>query len=163
LRDLTRETANLGILDRDELVTISQVESREIMRAISPPGGRVPAFCSGMGKAILATWQDADIAAFVARTGFHPMTKRSHRDMNTAMVDIRRIRSRGYALDDEEHVTGLRCLAAVVWSAQGEAVCAISVSGLAARLPDSRLDAIGKQVAEAARALTQKLGGAPPG
>jgi IclR family acetate operon transcriptional repressor len=78
------------------------------------------------------------------------------------MVDIKRIRSCGYALDDEEHVTGLRCLAAVVWSAQGDAVCAISVSGLAARLPDSRLDAIGKQVADAARDLTQKLGGKPP-
>ncbi|SHK86787.1 transcriptional regulator, IclR family [Roseovarius marisflavi] len=162
LRDLTRETANLGILDHDELVTISQVESREIMRAISPPGGRVPTFCSGMGKAILATWQDADIAAFVARTGFHPMTKRSHRNLTTAMVDIKRIRAQGYALDDEEHVTGLRCLAAVVWSAQGEAACAISVSGLAARLPESRLDAIGKQVADAARELTQKLGGTPP-
>lgn len=162
LRDITRETANLGILDQDELVTLSQVESREIMRAISPPGGRVPAFCSGMGKAILATWPDADIAEFVARTGFHPMTKRSHRSLTTAMVDVKRIRAQGYALDDEEHVTGLRCLAAVVWSPQAEAVCAISVSGLAARLPDSRLETVGRQVADAAADLTQRIGGQKP-
>jgi len=162
LRDATRETANLGILDNDELVTVSQVESREIMRAISPPGGRVPAFCSGMGKAILATWEDADIAAFVARTGLHPMTARSHRDVDSAMRDIARIRRQGYALDDEEHVTGLRCIAAVVWSAQGEAACAISISGLAARLPDDKIDRIGQIVARAARDLTETLGGHPP-
>jgi len=164
LRDVTRETANLGILDNDELVTISQVESREIMRAISPPGGRVPAFCSGMGKAILATWEDADIAAFAARTGFRPLTGHSHRGLETAMADIGRIRARGYALDDEEHVTGLRCVAAVVWSPQGEAACAISVSGLAARLQDGRIGEIGETVARAAAELTAKLGGvAAPG
>ncbi len=162
LRDVTRETANLGILDNDELVTISQVESREIMRAISPPGGRVPAFCSGMGKAILATWTDADIAAFAARTGFRPLTGRSHRGLDTAMQDIARIRTRGYALDDEEHVTGLRCVAAVVWSPHGEPACAISVSGLAARLPDDKIAAIGKVVKTAAMDLTDQLGGLPP-
>ncbi|MEQ8291314.1 MAG: IclR family transcriptional regulator [Roseovarius sp.] len=164
LRDVTRETANLGILDNDELVTISQVESREIMRAISPPGGRVPTFCSGMGKAILATWEDEDIAAFAARTGFRPQTGHSHRGLETAMADIGRIRERGFALDDEEHVTGLRCVAAVVWSPQGEAACAISVSGLAARLQDDRIGAIGETVARAAAELTEKLGGvAAPG
>lgn len=80
------------------------------------------------------------------------------------MADIARIRERGFALDDEEHVTGLRCVAAVVWSPQGEAACAISVSGLAARLQDDRIGAIGETVARAAAELTAKLGGvAAPG
>lgn len=52
LRDATRETVNLGLLDGSDLVTILQVESREITRAIAPPGGRVPVFSSAMGKAI---------------------------------------------------------------------------------------------------------------
>lgn len=162
LRDATRETANLGLLDRDELIILGQVGSREIMRAISAPGGRVPAFCSGMGKAILATWRDADIAAFVARTGFRPLTGRSHRDLERAMADITQIRARGYALDDQEHVSGLRCVAAVVWSAQGEATCAISISGVATRLPDDKIEAVGRTVCRAADELTMRLGGAPP-
>ncbi|HKK98374.1 MAG TPA: IclR family transcriptional regulator C-terminal domain-containing protein, partial [Marivita sp.] len=102
------------------------------------------------------------IKAFVTRTGFHPLTARSHRNLRTAMKDIAGIRQRGYALDDEEHVTGLRCLAAVVWSPQGEAACAISVSGLAARLQNDKLDRIGQVVARAAAELTEKLGGMPP-
>lgn len=162
LRDATRETANLGILDHDQLVTVSQVESREIMRAISPPGGRVPVFCSGMGKAILATWPDDDIAALAQRVGLHPMTRKSLRDVDAALADIRACRERGYAIDDEEHVTGLRCLAAVVWSPQGEPACAISISGLAARLSDQRLAAQAAHVKTIAGELTAALGGRAP-
>lgn len=162
LRDVTRETANLGILDGNQLVTISQVESREIMRAISNPGGQVPVFCSGMGKAIVATWTDEDIKALAVRAGLPPMTSKSLRSLDEVFVDIRKTRERGYALDDEEHVTGLRCVAAEVWSPQGEAVCAISVSGLAARITDARLDSIGRQIRKAADELTQQLGGTPP-
>lgn len=162
LRDATRETANLGILDGTQLVTVSQIESREIMRAISNPGGQVPVFCSGMGKAIIATWPDEEITSLAGRAGLPPMTSKSLRSVAEALADIKITRTRGYALDDEEHVTGLRCVAAEVWSPQGEAVCAISVSGLAARLTDARLDVIGEQVRRAADELTERLGGRPP-
>ncbi|MBY5972877.1 IclR family transcriptional regulator [Ferrimonas balearica] len=164
LRDQTHETANLGILDQDRLVTISQVESREIVRAIAPPGGQAPIFCSGMGKALLATWPDAEITALVARVGLPPMTPRSLTTTEAVLTDMARIRQRGYALDDEEHVPGLRCVAAVVWAPSAEPACAISISGLAARLTRDRLDQAGQQVREAARQLTERLGGvAPPG
>lgn len=159
LRDATRETANLGILDRDMLVTVSQVESREIMRAISPPGGRVPVFCSGMGKAILATWSEKDVLALVERVGFSPLTAKSIRTKEQLLADLDLTRNRGFAVDDEEHVMGLRCVAAVVWSPQGEAAGAISVSGLAARLTEAKVDPVGGAVKQAAEDLTQKLGG----
>ena len=162
LRDTTRETANLGILDADQLVTVSQVESREIMRAISPPGGRVPVFCSGMGKAILSGWPDEDVLALAARTGLRPMTPRSLTGPERLLADLAATRARGYAIDDEEHVTGLRCIAAPVWSPQGEAACALSVSGLAARLTPERVPEVGARVRAAARALTAALGGQAP-
>ncbi|SPF81189.1 IclR family transcriptional regulator [Pseudoprimorskyibacter insulae] len=161
LRDETRETANLGVLDADQLVTVSQVESREIVRAISPPGGRVPAFCSAMGKAILATWQDEEIARFAARNGFHPLTPRSHRNLDTAMGDITRIRQCGYAIDGEEHAAGLSCVGAVVWSRTGDAICALSVSALSARMPPERIAQVGPVVKGIADQLTAALGGRP--
>lgn len=162
LRDATRETANLGILDDDHLVTVSQVESREIRRALSPPGRRVPVFSSAMGKAILATWRDEDVLALAERTGLPPLTSKSLRSPQAAMEDIARTRARGWALDDEEFNLGMRCLAAVVWSPQGEAACAISISGAATRLPADRLDQMGERVAQAAAQLTELLGGTPP-
>lgn len=163
LRDQTKETANLGILDHDELVTVSQVESREITRAISAPGGRVPVFCSGMGKAILSTWEDSDIVGLAKRVGFRPMTPRSLRTIEAALEDIQQVRNKGFAYDDEEHVTGLRCVAAVVWSPQGEAACAISISGLAARMSDERMEQFGKIVASSAADLSRSLGGVSSG
>lgn len=162
LRDSTRETANLGVLDDDHLVTLSQVESREIRRALSPPGRRVPVFSSAMGKAILATWRDEDIGALADRTGLPPLTSKSLRTREAAMDDINRTRVRGWALDDEEFNMGMRCLASVVWSPQGEAACAISISGAASRLTPDRLDALGERVALAAAELTEMLGGTPP-
>ncbi|MEQ3755651.1 MAG: IclR family transcriptional regulator [Planktomarina sp.] len=161
LRDETRETANLGILDGEQIITISQVESREIVRAISPTGGRVPAFCSGMGKAILATWSDIQIERFAERAGFHPMTRNSHRSLETLMAEIYHIRNVSYAIDDEEYAAGLRCVAAVVLSRSEDAVCAISVSALSSRLSINRTNEVGVRIRNMAQSLTQSLRGSP--
>ncbi len=146
LRDATRETANLGILEDGEVLTLSQVESREITRAISPPGGRVPMLNSGMGKAMLATWEDAAIDGFLAAHRFERKTPRSLGDRAAVLAEIADIRARGYAVDDEEYVPGLRCVAAAVLGPQGEAVCALSVSGLAARMTADRVAETGRRI-----------------
>lgn len=163
LRDTTRETANLGVIEGGEVVTLSQAESREIMRAISPPGGRVPVMCSGMGKAILATWQDDAIDRIIDRHGLRAMTAHSLTSRAAVHAEIARIRQRGFAIDDEEFVLGLRCVAAVVWGPQGEAACAISVSGLAARMTPEKVAETGAVVMRLADELTEVLGGQPPG
>lgn len=158
LRDESRETANLGILEDGQLVTLAQVESREITRAISPPGGRVAATCSAMGKALLATWNDEQIALFCRQNGFRRLTPKSHRTLTSLMTDIGTIRKRGFAIDDEEHVAGLRCVAAVVASPQVDAICALSVSGLANRLSPARADEVAARVVAAAWEFAQKIG-----
>lgn len=161
LRDATRETANLGIIEDGEVVTLSQVESREITRAISPPGGRVPVLCSGMGKAILATWEDVAIDQIIARHGLRAMTANSLTSPRAVHAEIEKCRARGYALDDEEFVLGLRCVAAVVWGPSGEAACAISVSGLAARMTPQKVAETGRTLQILAAELTRVLGGQP--
>ncbi|MCT4608281.1 MAG: IclR family transcriptional regulator [Pelagimonas sp.] len=163
LRDRTRETANLGVIQAEEAVTIAQVESREIMRAIAPPGGRVPVLNSGMGKAIVATWPDEAIANLVERQGLRPMTSTSLRSPNEVYREIARIRALGFAVDDEEYVVGMRCVAAVVRSAEGEAIAALSVSGLAARVTAESIPEIAAHVCEMAKALTDKIASTPEG
>ncbi|WP_323039279.1 IclR family transcriptional regulator [Gemmobacter sp.] len=162
LRDLTRETANLGVIEDGEVVTLVQVESREIIRAISPPGGRAPVMTSGLGKAIIATWPDADIAALVARHGLPRMTRHSLQDMAGVWQEMQAIRASGFAYDNEEFTPGLRCVAATVWSAGGEAVGAISISGLAARIAAEDMPLIGARVRALADDLTKAMGGTPP-
>lgn len=162
LRDLSRETANLGVADDGQVVFLAQVESREIMRAITRVGGSTPMVNSGLGKAILAAYSHADVAAIVAAYGMQKLTPHSITRASDLHQDLNGIRERGYSVDDEEFLTGLRCIAAVVYNHQAEPLCAISVSGLSQRLTDERVATIGRLVAETARELTLALGGRPP-
>jgi len=162
LRDLTHETANLGVIDDGEVVVLTQVESREITRAITRVGGRAPMVTSGIGKAILATYSDEDVMAIIQRYGMRRLTPKSvvrAGELRDALAGVRRD---GYALDDEEFVTGLRCVASVIYNDQGEALAGVSVSGLAARVPQERVPELGRLVRDTARELTLALGGRPP-
>ena len=68
----------------------------------------------------------------------------------------------GYALDDEEHAVGLRCVAAAIFDENGQALAAISLSGPKARIVDSRLSELGHAVRQTADEITQALGGSRP-
>lgn len=157
LRDATRETANLGTILSGEVSIVAQAESREITRAIAAPGGRTPVVLSAMGKAIIATWPEDAVDALVERHGFRAMTSRSIRDTASLKAELAIIRDRGFAVDDEEFVAGIRCVAAVVRDPTGEPNCAVSVSGQAARLPEARLPAVAAQVMEHAEDLSRRL------
>lgn len=161
LRDETKETANLGVLDNGQLVTLSQIESREITRAIAPPGGRVSATCSAMGKAIMSSWHDDQISSHCERYGFSALTSKSHAKLSSFMLEMEQIRRMGFAIDDEEHAKGLRCVAAAVYSAEGEAVGAISVSGIASRMRPEKVGKVARQVVAAAKGLSEDIGGTP--
>ncbi|AWN35078.1 IclR family transcriptional regulator [Methylobacterium radiodurans] len=162
LRDQTRETANLAIIDEGEVVFLTQVESREIMRAITRSGGSVPMVTSGVGKVIMATYSDEDVAAIVQRYGMRRMTPKSLTRASELREVLRRIRRDGYGIDDEEYMMGLRCVSAPIYDAQGEALAAISISGLTSRMTDDRLERLGRLVRDAAHELTEALGGITP-
>jgi IclR family acetate operon transcriptional repressor len=159
LRDATRETANLGVLDDGDVITVAQVESREIMRAIAPPGGRAPVINSAMGKSMIAAWPDAAILDLIRRNGLRPLTATSLMRPEDVLAEIARIRVEGYAVDDEEFVTGMRCVAAAVLSAEGEPLFAISISGLAARVTPDRIARYGQTVSVIAQQLAATVEG----
>lgn len=155
LRDATRETANMGVIEEGHVITLAQSESREIMRAISPPGGHAPVFCSGMGKAIVATWSNDQIDALLDRYGLSAATRNSLTRREDVHAEIARIRQQGYAMDNEEFVPGLRCVAAVIHGPSGDAVAAVSVSGLSIRMTEDKV----ARCARLVQAVAQDLSG----
>ena len=159
LRDQTRETANLAVADEGEIVVLVQVESREIVRAITRAGGRSPMTSSGMGKAIMATYSPEDVSALIQKHGMRRVTPNSIIRASDLREELQRVRVQGYALDDEEYSIGLRCVAAVVRNQYGEAMASISVSAPVARITDERLISLGPIVAEVAAEITDALGG----
>ena len=162
LRDLTRETANLAVVDDEFIIVLTRMESREIMRSLTQVGGRVAMVTSGVGKAVLATYSDEDVGAVIRHHGMPRLTEKSIVRPSDLFKELEKIRKQGFALDDEEACMGLRCIAAVVYNDCAEPLAAISVSGMTSRLTDDRLPEIGQIVREVAGELTVALGGVMP-
>jgi len=162
LRDQTRETANLAVVDDGAMVVLTRVESREIMRSVTKVGGRVPMVASGLGKALLSTYSEKDVFAIIQREGMPRLTSKSIVRAGELCKSLHDIRLQGYSVDDEEALIGLRCVSAVVYDDCSEPLAAISVSGKASRVPNDRLPILGKLVQEVAAELTKALSGAMP-
>jgi IclR family transcriptional regulator, acetate operon repressor len=162
LRDQTHETANLAVVNDGALIVLTRIESRELMRSVSRIGGRVSMATSGLGKALLSAYSEAEVFAVIRREGLPRLTSKSIVHPGDLHKSLHDIRERGYSVDDEEAQVGLRCVSAVVYDSIGEPHAAISVSGKTSRVPDDRLAVLGKAVQEAALELTSVIGGVPP-
>src|SRR5689334_19539429 len=162
LRDATRETANLAVVDDASIIVLTRVESREIMRSLTKVGGRVAMVASGVGKAVLATYTDEDVAAIIRHHGMPRLTEKSIVRASDLFRELATIRLQGYAVDDEEARMGLRCVAAVVFNDCGEPQAAISVSGMTSRVTVERVPELGQAVREVAAELTAAIGGVMP-
>lgn len=159
----TGETANLAIADGADVVFLSQVESRDHIRAFFRPGTRGPIHASGIGKALMAYFPDQAVDAILARQGLEAFTAKTITDAEALRRDLAAVRSRGWSLDDEERTSGMRCIAAPVFNEFGEAVAGVSISGPTVRLPDEEAARLGERVRESADAITAAAGGKQPG
>lgn len=162
LMEESEETVNLAVEDQAEAVYLSQVECRQMMRAFARPGGRVPLHCSSVGKALLSALPDGDLVRILHRQGLARVTLKTITTTTALRGDLARARERGYAIDDEEHAVGLRCIAAVVFNEAADPVAAVSLSGPMARIPDERIPLLGDLVRRKADAITAQLGGQLP-
>src|ERR1043165_795195 len=162
LRDLTRETANLAVVDDEFIVVLTRMESREIMRSLTQVGGRAAMAASGVGKAVLGTHSDEDVSAIIRHHGMPRLTEKSIVRPSDLFRELEKVRRQGKAIDDEEACMGLRCIASVVYNDCSEPLAAISVSGMTSRITDDRLAALGQTGREVAAELTVALGGVMP-
>jgi IclR family acetate operon transcriptional repressor len=149
------ETANLAMLEVDSVVYVAQVPSPHSMRMFTEVGRRVPAHCTGVGKALLSTLRDSDVTQILRRTGMPAQTATTITTPEAMLAELARIRQRGYAVDDGEQEVGVRCVAAPVLDSP--APVAISVSGPAGRLTADRVTDVGRLLLAAANELAATL------
>jgi len=154
------ETANLGIEKSDHILFVSQVESRETIRAFFPPGTRSPLHASGIGKALLSLYSPERLTRISRRKALEKFTKHTITDPQKLGQDLAEIRARGYAIDNEEREIGMRCIAAPIVDHFGETIAGISVSGPTHRMTEQRFETIGLKVKDAAASLSRGLGAA---
>jgi IclR family acetate operon transcriptional repressor len=159
---VTGETANLAIVDRGEVIFVSQVETHEPIRAFFRPGTRGPIHASGIGKALLAFFPEAETASILRRRKRGTFTARTIVAEADLLKELEQIRERGWAVDDEERTMGMRCVAAPIFDQFGEAVAGISLSGPSVRVTPERDAEYGALVRKAADEITGSIGGRTP-
>lgn len=154
----TGETSNLGIEKDGQVLFISQVETHESIRAFFPPGTLSPLHASGIGKALLSTYDPDRLSALFNNKELERFTENTARSFQVLQAELQKTRERGYAFDDEERTWGMRCVAAPILNVHGEAVAGISVSAPKVRLQDADVHRIGECVRRAASMVSRSIG-----
>jgi IclR family acetate operon transcriptional repressor len=154
----TDETSNLLTLQGDEGVYSEQVASARLVRSFTEVGQRVPLYCTGGGKAILAGFTPEQLEAYLARTALRAFTPKTLAAPDLLRAELEHARAQGFALDDEEREAGVCCVAAPVFDRFGRCVAALSISGPTTRLSRERAVALGPHVRQAADSCSLALG-----
>ena len=156
MEETAQETANLAILDGDDVAYIAQVPSRHRMRMFTEVGRRVLPHASGVGKAMLATLPEALVREIVARTGLPGYTPTTLTTVDALLADLREIQRRGFSIDDGEQEVGVRCIAVAIPGAHPPA--ALSISGPATRMTDAIVRTAVDELIRGARSLGDSAG-----
>ncbi len=154
----TGETANLGIESAGQVLFLSQVETEAAIRAFFPPGTLSPMYASGIGKALLAALDEAEIERYISRVPLIRFTDKTICERDALREELARIRTQGYAFDDEEKSLGMRCVAAPIFNGFGEVIAGISISGPTARLSMDKIERACSAVRNRAAELSHALG-----
>jgi IclR family acetate operon transcriptional repressor len=152
---LTGETANLAMLDGDEVVYIAQVPSPHSMRMFTEPGRRVRMHCTAVGKALLADLPPDQARALLERAGMPAFTPATITDPGLLLAHLEVIRRQGYAVDEGEQEVGVRCFAVAV--PEAPAALAISASGPQARMTDDAAARIVPELKRIAREMSEAI------
>ena len=160
LRDATRETTHVAVLHQWQVVYLDRVPSLQPVGFMqSRTGAILPAHCTALGKTLLAFQPEVDVTSWAVSAKFEALTPHTLTSPDRLLAELRVIRERGYAVDEQEHEIGVRCIAAPIRNHRGEVLAAISVAGPEYRMPETMIgSAMLEQVCATARAISRELG-----
>lgn len=140
LMEMSEETVHFVRLEGDEAVYIDKVEAPgNGVQMVSRIGSRLPLYCSGVGKAMLAQMGDQEVSEIWEHSNVRALTEHTITDYERFQEEIREIRRRGYALDNEENEVGVRCIATAFETPAADGRYAFSISAPAGRMNDARI------------------------
>jgi DNA-binding IclR family transcriptional regulator len=148
------ETANLAVLDLDSVLYIDVLESPHAFRLVSTPGMKRPLHCTALGKSLLAFLPEAEQRRLISAITFERLTPRTITSPARFRKELARVRSSGYAVDDEEAVVGARCVAAPIMDSKQHPIAAVSVSGPTSQISRDRIFSIARAVRGTAAAIS---------
>lgn len=151
------ETVHLGILDKDEVISIEKVDSSFSLRHSIYIGKRAPAYCTGVGKALLAFQPQDKIRSFFQNKR-KKYTANTITDADELEEELDRVRKEGFAVDNMEHEEGVRCVATSIRNYEGKVIASISISGPSIRITEEKIPQFALMVRKTAETISKKLG-----
>ena len=129
-----QESCSAAVLDEDDVVYIARAATKRIMSVGLNVGSRLPAYCTSMGRVLLAALPESELDAYLARVPLKPYTERTITAADALKRELERVRDRGFSLVDQELELGLRSIAVPIRTATGGVVAAMNISAQAARV-----------------------------
>lgn len=155
------ETANLGVIDASKVLYVDIVESPHDLRMAARVGARDDVHSTALGKAMLAFMPEAERNALL-HGPLRKKTSRTIADREQLIADLATIRRTGLAVDYGENEMAASCFGAPVFGPAGGVIAAISVAGPEGRMSAAGVDHISRVLMDAARSVTEELGGTWP-
>jgi DNA-binding IclR family transcriptional regulator len=161
LMQQTRLTVHLAVLENDEPVLVSKIDSPGIIRLATWAGKRMEFHCTAVGKAIAAFLPEETVLRILAARGLTRHNENTILCERSLLDELRGVRAKGYAVDDEEEEIGLRCIGAPVFDANGTAVGAISIAGPSSQIHAENVATYAAKVKNAAARISAMIGFQP--
>lgn len=158
LAELTGETSHLGALDGADAVTFGLVDGSFTLRLHSWVGKRSPAHLTSMGKVLLAGLTDRALDRLYPSEDLVAPTPYSISTKSALKGILSKIKSTGYAIDNEELELGLRCVAAPIYGHDNRVIASLTVAGSSARIQLTNIASYAEKVVAAADAISRELG-----
>jgi DNA-binding IclR family transcriptional regulator len=158
LAELTGETANIGIRDSDDVLYIAIARGQQEIGVLSVAGGRHPLYCAALGKVLLAHMAWVEARTVLASSRPQALTKNTITSMSRWQDELVQVRRHGYALDDEERIVGVKCVAAPIRDHTGQVIAAISASAPAFRLVGKHFEETLRHTCRVAEDTSTRLG-----
>lgn len=157
MRDLGL-TAHLGILDGSDVVYLEKIDVYPNTRLYTQVGYRSPAFCSSIGKCLLACLSGDELDETLYKYKLKQYTPNTIIEVKEFKRHLKLVRKQGWAMDNEEYQIGHRCVGAPIFDYRGSSVAAISVSGSIENISDGRLEMITSHIKKAASDISKRMG-----
>jgi len=156
LMEKTQASVFLGILNWDHVTVLDIVESRQDLKITAPIGTTIPLFAGAVGKVFLASMEEKQTEKIIRSKGLTRFTKNTIVDPELYYQELRSVRKKGYAVDDEEYILGVRAVASPIMGL-GQLMSAIWVVGFKASLDEKKMKAIIKVTKKAAEAIRSRI------
>jgi DNA-binding IclR family transcriptional regulator len=149
------------MLDHKRILYTDMIESPHGLRMAAQVGTSGPVYCTALGKAILAHQRNDEARAILAAVERRPYTANTKTGIGEVLEELEAVKTRGYAVDNEENEIGVRCVGVPILDSMGLAVAAISASGPEWRLSEDKVGHVGRALLAAAAQIEQLCGYQP--